>query len=155
MMSACIVAAQMVMLPLALLVGRKADSWGRKPLFLIGFGILPIRACLYPLSDDSAWLIGVQLLDGVGAGIWNALIPLVVADLMRGTGHYNLALGALASDRSGCRRLHQRIMAGELVDHLGYTAAFLTSGAIAAVAFATLFVGMPETRPADLNREPE
>ena len=32
MMSACIVAAQAVMLPIALLVGRTADSWGRKPL---------------------------------------------------------------------------------------------------------------------------
>ena len=42
MMSACIVAAQMVMLPIALLVGYKADSWGRKPLFLAGFAILPI-----------------------------------------------------------------------------------------------------------------
>jgi hypothetical protein len=47
MMSACIVAAQAVMLPIALLVGRTADSWGRKPLFLAGFAILPIRAVLY------------------------------------------------------------------------------------------------------------
>ena len=44
MMSSCIVAAQLVMLPMALLVGRKADKWGRKPLFLLGFGILPIGA---------------------------------------------------------------------------------------------------------------
>jgi len=92
MMSTCIVAAQLVMLPFALLVGRTADSWGRKPLFLVGFGILPIRAVLYTLSDNSFWLIGVQLLDGVGAGIFGALTPLVVADIMRGTGRYNLAL---------------------------------------------------------------
>ncbi|HSU04812.1 MAG TPA: MFS transporter, partial [Acetobacteraceae bacterium] len=51
MMSSCIVAAQMVMLPIAVLVGRTADSWGRKPLFLVGFGILPIRAVLYTLSN--------------------------------------------------------------------------------------------------------
>jgi len=69
MMSACIIAAQLVMLPFALLVGRTADSWGRKPLFLLGFAILPIRAGLYTFSEDSAWLIGVQLLNGVGAGI--------------------------------------------------------------------------------------
>ena len=97
MMSACIVAAQLVMLPIALLVGYTADSWGRKPLFLLGFGILPIRAVLYTFSDDSDWLIGVQLLDGVGAGVFGALSPLVVADLMRGTGRYNLALGAIAT----------------------------------------------------------
>jgi hypothetical protein len=49
------------MQPFALLVGRTADSWGRKPLFLFGFAILPIRAVLYTLSDNSFWLIGVQL----------------------------------------------------------------------------------------------
>ncbi len=97
MMSFCIIAAQMVMLPIALLVGRTADSWGRKPLFLAGFAILPIRAALYTLSDNSFWLIGVQLLDGVGAGVFGALTPLVIADIMRGTGRYNLAQGAIAT----------------------------------------------------------
>ena len=45
---------------------------GGKPLFLAGFAILPIRAVLYTLSDNSFWLIGVQVLDGVGAGIFGA-----------------------------------------------------------------------------------
>ena len=94
MMSACIVAAQLVMLPIALPTSR---FWGRKPLFLAGFAILPIRAALYTLSDNSFWLVGVQVLDGVGAGIFGALTPLVVADIMRGTGRYNLALGAVAT----------------------------------------------------------
>jgi MFS family permease len=48
LMSACIVAAQAVMVPIAMLVGRKADIWGRKPLFLAGFAILSLRSFLYP-----------------------------------------------------------------------------------------------------------
>jgi hypothetical protein len=36
LMSACILAAQVVMVPMAMLVARKADTWGRKPLFLAG-----------------------------------------------------------------------------------------------------------------------
>ena len=40
MMSTCIVAAQLVMLPIALLVGRTANTWGRTPLFLVGFAAL-------------------------------------------------------------------------------------------------------------------
>src|SRR5579885_2033979 len=72
MMSGCIIAAQMIMLPIAVLVGRHADGWGRKPILLIGFGILPIRAALYTLSNASAWLLSVQLLDGIGAGVWGA-----------------------------------------------------------------------------------
>jgi MFS family permease len=144
MMSACIVAAQAVMLPIALLVGRTADSWGRKPLFLAGFAILPVRAVLYTFSDKSSWLVGVQLLDGVGAGIFGALTPLVVADIMRGTGRYNLALGAIATAQ-GIGASLSGLAAGVVVDHFGYTAAFLALGTAAAVALIAFAVGMPET----------
>jgi MFS family permease len=149
MMSACIVAAQMVMLPIALLVGSKADIWGRKPLFLAGFAILPLRAVLYILSDDSAWLIGVQLLDGVGAGIFGALAPLVVADIMQGTGRYNLALGAIATAQ-GIGASVSGLAAGEIVDHFGYAVTFLSLGAAALAALIVFYLFMPETaeRPA-------
>jgi predicted MFS family arabinose efflux permease len=146
MMSSCIIAAQMVMLPIALLVGRKADAWGRKPIFLAGFAILPLRAVLYTLSNNSAWLIGVQLLDGVGAGIFGALAPLVVADIMRGTGRYNLALGAIATVQ-GIGASVSGLAAGEIVDHWGYRAAFLALGCVALLALAVLALAMPETRP--------
>lgn len=144
MMSSCIVAAQLVMVPMALLVGRTADSWGRKPLFLIGFGILPIRAALYPLSDSSAWLIGVQLLDGVGAGIYGALMPLVVADIMRGTGRYNLALGAIAT-MHGIGASLSGLASGIVVDTFGYSVGFLSLGAVAALALIVFAIAMPET----------
>jgi MFS family permease len=146
MMSSCIVAAQLVMLPIAILVGHTADSWGRKPLLLVGFAILPIRAVLYTLSDNSGWLIGVQLLDGVGAGIFGAITPLLVADLMRGTGRYNLAQGAVAT-LQGIGASTSGLFAGIVVQHFGYSAAFLSLGAAAAVALAALAVAMPETAP--------
>ncbi len=151
MMSTCIVAAQLVMLPIAVLVGRKADVWGRKPLFLAGFAILPIRAALYTLSDNSFWLIGVQVLDGVGAGIFGALTPLVIADIMRGTGRYNLAQGAIAT-MVGIGASLSGLGAGEIVDHFGYSAAFLALGAAALVAATVFALAMPET--AELDKTP-
>jgi len=153
MMSACIVAAQMVMLPIALLVGRTADTWGRKPLFLAGFAVLPIRAVLYTLSDNSLWLIGVQVLDGVGAGIFGALTPLVIADIMRGTGRYNLAQGAVATVQ-GIGASVSGLLAGVIVDRWGYSAAFLSLGAAAAVALIVFAVGMPETTNRDTQGQP-
>jgi MFS family permease len=144
MMSACIVAAQLVMLPIALLVGRTADKWGRKPLFLAGFIILPIRAVLYTVSDNSVWLIGVQVLDGVGAGIFGALTPLVIADIMRGTGRYNLAQGAIATVQ-GIGASLSGLAAGIIVDHFGYSAAFLAAGCAALVAAVVFGLRMPET----------
>jgi MFS family permease len=145
MMSFCMVAAQGVMLPIAILVGRNADRWGRRPIFLVAFAVLPVRAALYTLSTNAFWLIGVQLLDGVGAGIYGALTPLVIADVMRGTGRYNLAQGAVATTM-GIGASVSALFAGEMVDHFGYSASFLALGAAAAVAFV-VFVGfMPETR---------
>ena len=141
-----VIAAQLIMLPVALAVGRTADRFGRKPILLLGFAVLPVRAVLYTLSDDAAWLVGVQLLDGVGAGIFGAVTPLVVADLMRGTGRYNLAQGAVATVQ-GIGASLSGLAAGVIVDRFGYSAAFLASGAVACVALATLFLAMPETAP--------
>ncbi len=146
MMSACIIAAQLIMLPIALAVGRSADRIGRKPLLLIGFAVLPIRALLYPLSDNAAWLIGVQLLDGVGAGIFGAITPLLVADLTRGTGRYNVAQGAVATVQ-GIGASVSGLVIGVIVDRFGYTVGFLESGAAAAIALVTLLLAMPETAP--------
>jgi MFS family permease len=144
MMSSCIIAAQLIMLPVALAVGRTADRVGRKPILLIGFAVLPVRALLYTFSNSAPWLIGVQLLDGVGAGIFGAITPLVIADLMRGTGRYNLAQGAVAT-MQGVGASLSGLAAGVIVDRFGYSAAFLTSGAAACAALATLFAAMPET----------
>ena len=150
MMASCIIAAQLVMLPVALFVGRSADILGRKPIFLVAFAILPIRAVLYTLSDNSAWLIGVQLLDGIGAGIFGALAPLVIADIMRGSGRFNLAQG-LAATFQGLGASLSGLAAGVLVDHAGYGVTFLFLGAAASVALLVFAVAMPET--ADRSRQ--
>ena len=142
--SACIVAAQLVMVPVALLVGAKADVWGRKPLLLAGFLILPLRGVLYILSDDPYWLVAVQLLDGIGAGIFGALFPVVVKDLTLGTGHFNVSLGAL-STVFGLGAALSNSLAGFVVQAAGYSAAFLTLAGVAAVALVLLWVAFPET----------
>lgn len=144
LMSACIVAAQIIMVPMAILVGRKANRWGRKPLFLAGFLILPIRGVLYTFSDNPYWLLGVQLLDGVGAGLYGALFPLIVADLMEGTGRFNVALGAVMTAQ-GIGASLSTALAGLIVVKAGYSAAFLTLAAIAGVGLALLWLAMPET----------
>jgi sugar phosphate permease len=40
------------------------------------------------------------------------------------------------------------LVAGEIVDHFGYSAAFLTSGAAAVIALSVFALAMPETAPA-------
>jgi hypothetical protein len=91
-MTSCIVVAQFVTIAASLVVGHKADSWGRKPLFLVGFATLPVRGLLFAVVGVPAGLVSIQVLDGVGAGIFGALFPIMVADLTRG--HRSLQSGA-------------------------------------------------------------
>jgi MFS family permease len=146
LMSVCIIAAQIVMVPVAMVVGRKADAWGRKPIFAVALGVLALRGTLYPISDNPYWLVSVQLLDGVGAGIFGALFPLVVADLTHGTGHFNVSQGAIAT-ATGVGAALSTGVAGFIVVKAGYDAAFLSLAAIAAIGLGLFAVMMPETKP--------
>ena len=146
LMSVCIIAAQVVMVPVAMLVGRKADAWGRKPIFATALAVLALRGALYPLSDNPYWLVSVQLLDGVGAGIFGALFPLVVADLTRGTGHFNISQGAIAT-ATGLGGALSASVAGFIVVEAGYGAAFLSLAAVAGLGLGLFVALMPETGP--------
>jgi MFS family permease len=145
LMSACIVAAQIVMVPVAMLVGARANAWGHKRFFLAALLILPVRGALYTVSDDRAWLVGVQLLDGVGAGIFGAIFPVIVADIMRNTGRFNVAQGAIITAQ-GVGAALSTTLAGLVVVRAGYNAAFVTLGAIAAIGALVCLVALPETR---------
>ena len=144
-MSACVVTTQLVITLIASWAGRKAGSWGRKPLLLIGFGVLPVRGLLYTLTTKTGLLVAIQVLDGIGAGIFGVVPALVIADLTRGTGRFNLALGAITAAVGVGASLSQTV-AGSIVHHAGFRAGFLFLAGVAAAAFGILYVFMPETR---------
>ena len=152
LMSVCIIAAQIVMVPVAILVGRKADVWGRKPIFAVALAVLMLRGMLYPLSDNPYWLLSVQLLDGVGAGIFGALFPLVVADLTQGTGHFNISQGAIAT-AAGLGGALSTAAAGLIVVKAGYSAAFLFLAAVAGMGLIGFATMMPETLQHAQNKD--
>lgn len=142
--AACIVAAQLVMVPVAVIVGRNTGRWGTKPIFLVAFGFLAMRGALYTISDNPLWLVSVQALDGIGAGIFGALFPVVVADLTRGSGHFNISQGAVSSV-FGLGAALSATLAGSMIVWAGYDASFLTLAGIAGAGFVLYFVAMPET----------
>ena len=105
--------------------------------------MLTLRGMLYPVSDNPYWLVSVQLLDGVGAGIFGALFPLVVADLTRGTGHFNVSQGAIAT-AAGLGGALSTAVAGLIIVKAGYSAAFLFLAAVAAAGLIGFMAMMPE-----------
>jgi MFS family permease len=143
-LAACIMTAQAAMVPMAVLVGRHADRWGRKPIFLAGFAALPVRGVLYTLVQSPSALIAIQLLDGIGAGIFGALFFIVVADLTAGSGRYNLAQGVAAA-AWGLGAALSNAVAGCIVDNFGFDVAFLFLSACALAALVTFWLAVPET----------
>jgi MFS family permease len=144
LVAACVITAQLVSVPTALLVGARADTWGRKPLLLAAFAALPLRGVLYTVSDDPAFLIAVQVLDGIGLGILDAVIALVLADITRGTGRYNAARGVVGTVQ-GIGGSLSNVVAGLIVVEAGYGPAFLTLATVALTAFVVMLAAMPET----------
>ncbi|MBW4624194.1 MAG: MFS transporter [Brasilonema octagenarum HA4186-MV1] len=143
-MSACIIVAQLVMIPSASLAGRFAHT-ARKPVFLLAFAVLPIRGVLYTLTDNPYFLVSVQILDGVAGGIFGVLSVLMVADLTKGTGRFNITQGAL-NTAIGIGAGLSNLIAGFVVEKAGYNTAFLGLAAIAAVATVIFWMLVPETK---------
>ncbi|MHB8384463.1 MAG: MFS transporter [Candidatus Binataceae bacterium] len=147
-MSACIVIAQAVMIPMAAFAGRYCAIWGRKPVLLIAFAVLPLRAILYTLTRDQYLLVAIQALDGVGAGIFGVAWIIVVSDLAEGTGRFNLIAGAISTGVAIGASL-SNVMTGFVVQRAGFNAGFLVLGSIALAALAVLALAMPETKGGD------
>ncbi len=143
-----VLVAQAVMIPVALLAGWACGRWGRKPVFAVGFAVLPVRIFLYSLATTPGMLVALQALDGIGAGIYGVVIVSMVADLTRGKGGFNALSGVIATALS-VGGVVGPLTADLLVERLGFAAAFDVFAGVA-LAAAVLFIGfMPETRSAD------
>jgi predicted MFS family arabinose efflux permease len=148
--AACIVVPQLVVAILSPWVGMRAQIWGRRPLLLIGFAALPIRGLLFAFISDPSLLLAVQVLDGITAAVFAVMVPLVVADLTRGTGRFNLGQGILGT-ATGIGASLSATLAGYLTDRFGSATAFGSLAIIALAGFTLVWSLMPETRPAKLS----
>ena len=143
-MSACIIVTQLVIAVTAAWVGKRAAAKGRKPLLLLGFGVLPIRGVLYTLTHAAGALIAIQTLDGVANAIFGIVSILVVKDRTQGTGRFNIAAGSLLT-MVGIGAAASTTIGAVLIQHLGYRVSFLGLAGIALLAFALLWFAIPET----------
>ena len=146
LIAACIVVPQLVVAVASPWVGARAQIWGRRPLLLIGFAALPVRGILFASVASPSLLVFVQVLDGITAAVFSVLVPLVVADLTRGTGHFNLGQGIVGTF-VGIGASLSATLAGYCSDHFGGPAAFGGLAAIAFLGLVTAWFFMPETRP--------
>jgi predicted MFS family arabinose efflux permease len=146
LIAACIVLPQLVVAGSAPWVGRVADSWGRRPPLFLCFVALALRGVLFAFVSDPYLIVAVQALDGVCAAVLGVTVPLVVADITRGTGRFNLGLGIVGS-AVGIGAALSTTLAGYAIDHFGSSVAFFSLAFIAACGLALVWLLLPETRP--------
>jgi MFS family permease len=146
LIAACIIVPQAIVALVSPSVGRKAQQWGRRPLLLLAFAALAVRGLLFATVHDPYLLVAVQAFDGITAAIFSVMVPLVVADVAFGSGHFNLAQGIVGT-ATGIGASLSTVLAGYVTDKFGSGVAFTGLACVAAVGFAMILFVMPETRP--------
>lgn len=152
--SAFVIVPQILVALMAPWTGDQAQTRGRRPMLMLGFGVLPIRALLFAATTDPYILIAVQVLDGISGAVLGVLQALVVADLTNGTGRFNLGQGFVGAI-SGLGASLSIAASGLITQNLGRAAGFLPSAAIGFLAFFIIWAFMPETQPKHHRRPPK
>ena len=146
--AATIIIAQITMIPLALVASRVAQSRGYFIVLLAALVALPVRGLIAGIWSDLYSLLPVQILDGVGAGLLGVAVPGLVAQIMRGTGRVNVALGAVMTVQ-GIGASISPSVGGYIASTYGYAAAFFALGAFAVPALVLWVIFGASFRMAD------
>jgi MFS family permease len=153
--AACIIVPQFIVAGLSPWVGRQAQSWGRRPVLIIGFSALPLRALLFAAASSASspyLLVPVQMLDGISAAVFGVMLPLIAADVAGGKGRYNLCIGFFGL-AAGVGATLSTAIAGFVADKFGVNTSFFGLAAAGALAVALVWLAMPETRDAAADDE--
>lgn len=151
--AACLVVPQAVVALFSPWVGRFAERRGRRPMLLFGFLALPLHGLLLATLASPPLIVASQVLDGVGGAVIGVLLPLVAADLTRGTDRFNLCMGTIGLG-VGVGATLSTAMAGGLATRYGNSVAFLALTLAGAVGALIVALAMPETRPEDEPARP-
>jgi MFS family permease len=145
--AACIIVPQAIVALLSPWVGRTSERWGRRPILLLGFSALPIRALLFAGVSSPYLLVPVQMLDGLSAAVFGVMLPLIAADVAGGKGRYNLCIG-LFGLAAGIGATLSTSLAGFIADRFGNAISFFGLAGAGALAVLLVWAAMPETRNA-------
>jgi MFS family permease len=152
LIACCIVVPQIVVALSSPWIGRRAEQWGRRPLLLLGFAALPVRGLLFAGVANPYLLVCIQILDGISAAVLGVLLPLIVADITRGTGRFNLAQGIVGT-AVGIGASLSTTLAGYMSDYIGTGAAFVGLAALGFAGLGLVWGALPETRPQPAARD--
>ena len=145
--AACILVPQAIVALLSPWVGRQASVIGRRPLLLLGWASLPLRGLLLAVLPGPWLLVAGQAVSGISAAVFGVMLPLLAADLTRGTSHFNLCLGSLGLAMYLGAAL-STTLGGWIADAASLQLAFGTLATVGLLGTLAIWWAMPETRTA-------
>lgn len=137
-MSACIIVAQLAMVPTAIFAGRYAERLGRRWILIAACAVLPVRALLAIFAGSVYWLIPIEVLDGLAAAAFSVAAPAAVADQTYGSGRTQTSIGAVATVQALAAALSVGL-GGWVATYAGWTPTFALLGAFPLLAVLLLW----------------
>ncbi|WP_244300684.1 MFS transporter [Achromobacter aegrifaciens] len=129
---------------LLMAAGTLADAYGRKRLFVAGVALFALVSVALAFAPTVAWLDGLRALQGAGAAAALAGGAASLAHACPGPARTR-ACGLLGASFGAGLALGP-MLAGLLIDSLGWRSVFLSSAAVGAMALAVALPRMQESR---------
>jgi MFS family permease len=145
-MAGIAVVPQIIVAILAPWIGYWSELWGRKPLLFAAWTAQVVRILLFTLTSDPRMLIAIQFLDGITGAIITVSTILIITDVTKGTGRFNLAQGVFGTLTGFAAAISPGFF-GALVLRFGDAAGLLTMASGLGMGMVLLWFALPETKP--------
>ena len=143
--SATLLIFYFVQAPTAFFVGKYVDKMNYKNMLLLAHFVLSIRcailAVLVVFWDNKYAITATQIFDGIGAGVYDTMIPIVVTKLTMGSGRFGFTFGFIVT----CWRVghgFSYLLAEAITSAASYEVAFISLGSIGIVSCVILLFGV-------------
>ena len=129
--------------------GTLSESWGRRPLFLIGLFLFSICALLSFFVSSLNELFLFQILQGCSIGTASVLPLAVIRDIYSGKKavHFISIMGMMMA----LSPAFSPLIGGLITQYLGWKFIFLGLSSVGFLFFGILYYFLPETHPKELR----
>lgn len=124
---------------------RYTDSWGRRPMVLVGLAVTAVGLGLIGLSSNLVVLLALCAVSGVGAGLVNPAQQAAVADVVGQDRSGGKVLASFQMFQDGGAILGP-VLIGVVADQLGWAEAFAVTAVISVLAIGP-WLSAAETAP--------
>ncbi|NDK30734.1 MFS transporter [Nesterenkonia sp. Hz 6-5] len=128
-----------------LTLAKRSDSWGRRPPLIVGFSVAGVTTACLGLAPEPWILVLLSLIAGAGTGLLVPAQQAAVADIV-GEGRNGGSVISTFQMTQDLGAIVGPLVAGLLVDQVGYVWAFGLSGLIMLVG-AAAWAAAPDTLP--------